>query len=189
MAKIIGISGYLPDSMNLSLFWDQLLSNKNMVRESLLRFNPDDNNIPNKRGLIPDIESFDPTLFGINSTQAMKMDPQIRMALDNCLNAILDAGINPQDLRGKNIGVYSGACFSDHQSATTSDPEKIDGREMVGNAISMIANRISYTFDFKGPSYNIDTACSSSLVALDRAFDDLLSHKIEWAMVIGPVFV
>lgn len=185
MAKIIGISGYLPDSMDLLEFWNQLMANKNMVNKSLLRFNPSDNNIPNSRGLIPDIESFDPTLFGINSTQAKKMDPQIRMALDNCLSAILDAGINPQDLRGKNIGVYSGSCFSDHQSATTSDPEKIDGREMVGNAISMIANRISYTFNFKGPSGNIDTACSSSLVALDRAFDDLLSNKIEWAIVIG----
>lgn len=185
MAKIIGISGYLPDSMNLSLFWDQLLSNKNMVNESILRFNPSDNNIPNKRGLIPDIESFDPTLFGINNTQAKKMDPQIRMALDNCLSAILDAGIDPKDLRAKNIGVYSGSCFSDHLLTTTSIPDQIDGREMVGNAMSMIANRISYTFDFKGPSCNIDTACSSSLVALDKAFDDLMSKKIEWAIVIG----
>ncbi len=182
---IIGFSCCLPESKNSYEFWDNLISGTDMVKKTNKRFPTGINQIPERMGIMPDIETFDNMLFGINSKQAEKMDPQIRLSLENTFGCIIDSGIDPQILRGRSIGVYSGGCFSDSMQSQLSDPDRMDGREMVGNALSMIANRVSFFFDFKGPSCNFDTACSSSLVALDKAFTDLNDDIVEFAVVIG----
>ena len=70
---------------------------------------------------------------------------------------------------GSNTGVYVGNCFSDYHNGVCQNISAVNGYENVGSANSMSANKISYFFDFTGPSIAVDTACSSSLVALDRA--------------------
>ena len=78
-----------------------------------------------------------------------------------------------------------GACFSDFFSLVTEDVTKINGYENTGCAMSMMSNRLSFSFDFKGPSLTVDTACSSSLVALDAAFQAIKSGRCDMALVAG----
>ena len=81
--NIIGVSVNLPKSNNLNEFWENLINGVDMVTENNERFPKGINDIPKRMGIIQDIESFDNLLFGINSKQASKMDPQIRLSLSN----------------------------------------------------------------------------------------------------------
>lgn len=148
-----------------------------MVDENGSKWNHTNNNIPKRTGKIPDIQRFDHTFFGITKRQAQSLHPQSRIALEVAYETILDAGINPQFLRGSRTGVYLGICFSDEE------------QERKSNAIfgsrSMAANLISYCFDLKGPSVCIDTACSSSGYALDQAFTAFRCGQIDFAIVGG----
>ena len=94
-------------------------------------------------------------------------------------------GIHPNSLRGKKIGVYVGTSVSESEQYFLEDPEKITGYELTGCCRAMFANRISYTFDFKGPSYAVDTACSSSLVAFHGAWKAINDGEIDGAIVAG----
>ena len=76
-------------------------------------------------------------------------------------------GYHPHELRGKKVAVYVGASSSEAYDALTTDSETQTGYGLLGCCRNMLANRIAFTFDFKGPSYTLDTACSSSLFALD----------------------
>ena len=72
-------------------------------------------------------------------------------------------GYNPETLRGKNIGVYVGLIFEDFCDAIANNMDEVTGYTAIGGKKNMSANRISYIFDFRGPSLSVDTACSSSL--------------------------
>lgn len=94
-------------------------------------------------------------------------------------------GINPQSIRGSRTGVYIGVSNSETEQYWCMDDEKVNGYGLTGCAKAMFANRISFTFDLKGPSYAIDTACSSSLFALKNAFEDIKSGTCDSAIVAG----
>lgn len=113
------------------------------------------------------------------------MDPQLRMLLEATYEAIIDAGINPQDIRGSRTGVYIGVSNSEIEQYWCKDPDVVNGYGLTGCARAMFANRISFTFDFKGPSYAVDTACSSSLFAMDQAFRDIKTGRCDAAIVAG----
>lgn len=94
-------------------------------------------------------------------------------------------GMNPQEIRGSRTGVYIGVSSSETEQYWCSDPDRVNGYGLTGCARAMFANRISFTFDFKGPSFCVDTACSSSLYALDRAFADMRNGRCDSAIVAG----
>ena len=94
-------------------------------------------------------------------------------------------GTNPETIRNTKTGVFVGCSGSESHEAWSTDTEKIVGYEMTGCQRSMFANRISFTFDFKGPSYAIDTACSSSLLALDQAMLAIRAGQCDAAIVAG----
>ena len=121
-------------------------------------------------GLIDGIDRFEPAFFGISPREAAQMDPQQRLLLELAWHALEDAGIPPSRTRGEDIGVYIGASATDYSDLHARRPgRRGDAYFMTGNALSILANRISYVFDLRGPSLTIDTACSSSLVALHQA--------------------
>lgn len=95
------------------------------------------------------------------------------------------AGINPQEIRGSRTGVYVGASGSETEQHWSSDPDLVNGYGLTGSARAMFANRLSYTFDLKGPSFALDTACSSSLFALSYAFADMKAGRCDAAIVAG----
>lgn len=93
--------------------------------------------------------------------------------------------MNPQTLRGSRTGVYVGACVSEVEEGLAQDVSKVSGYALTGCSRSMFANRISYTFDFQGPSYAIDTACSSSFLAFQQALLGLRTGQCDQAIVGG----
>ncbi|MGA8551929.1 MAG: polyketide synthase, partial [Stellaceae bacterium] len=120
-------------------------------------------------GLIDEIAQFEPSFFGISPREAVQMDPQQRLLLELVWHASEDAGIPASRLAGVDCGVYIGASATDYSDLRLGDPAGADSYFMTGNALSILANRISYVFDLRGPSLAVDTACSSSLVALHHA--------------------
>lgn len=129
--------------------------------------------------------SFDPEFFGISFRDAELMDPQQRLFLQETWRALEDAGIRPSDLRGFNTGVFVGAGTHDYAEWIIKSGVDIQAGMGAGLARSMIANRLSFWLDLKGPSENIDTACSSSLVALNRAILALRTGQCDRAIVGG----
>lgn len=129
--------------------------------------------------------AFDPQVFGMSPREATQMDPQQRLLLEVVWEALEDARIAPSSLAGTEVGVYVGASSLDYGNLHASDPASIDSYFMTGNTLSVVANRISYIFDWRGPSFTVDTACSSSLVAFAQAMSDLRSGRIDTAVVAG----
>ncbi|RAK93462.1 putative polyketide synthase [Aspergillus costaricaensis CBS 115574] len=136
------------------------------------------------------IGAFDAPFFSINPGEASSMDPQHRRLLETAYHALEDAGIPIEKCTGSDTSVYTG-CFTNDYSTILQDEihEKEQRHAAVGIATTMLANRLSWFFDFKGTSMNVDSACSSSLVALHLACKDLLSGASSMSLVGGANLV
>ncbi|KAH8306772.1 hypothetical protein KR044_013278 [Drosophila immigrans] len=185
---ISGLSGKLPESSNIEEFKQNLLRGIDMVTGDPRRWEAGIYGLPERMAKMrdEDLEKFDDKFFSVHQKQAELMDPCMRMLLELTHEAIIDAGINPSALRGSRTGVYIGLSFveTEHEIPNM-EPSSINGYCLTGCARAMFANRISYTFDFKGPSFIVDTACSSSLVALSHAYTDMRSGRCDYAVVAG----
>uniref|UniRef100_A0A672LX21 Fatty acid synthase n=1 Tax=Sinocyclocheilus grahami TaxID=75366 RepID=A0A672LX21_SINGR len=182
---IAGISGRLPESNNLEEFWQNLFNGVDMVTEDDRRWKPGLYGLPRRNGKLKEIDRFDAAFFGVHPKQAHTMDPQLRLMLEISYEAIVDGGINPVSMRGSKTGVYIGVSGSEAGEAFSKDPEELLGYSMTGCQRAMFANRLSYYFDFNGPSTAIDTACSSSLLALENAFNAIRHGQCDAALVGG----
>ncbi|WP_068251858.1 SDR family NAD(P)-dependent oxidoreductase [Rathayibacter tritici] len=136
-------------------------------------------------GFVMDGARFEEALFRVAPREAERMDPQQRWALELAWACAEDAGIRPSDLAGSDTGVFVGASGSEYQRAMDAAGVPVMTHSGLGTATSLIANRISWVFDLRGPSMQIDTACSSSLVALHAALQALRSGDCTTAVVIG----
>ncbi|KAF3392979.1 Compactin diketide synthase mokB [Talaromyces pinophilus] len=132
-----------------------------------------------------DISRFDAPFFNITAQEAISMDPQQRLLLECSYEAVESAGIPKESLAGRNVGVFVGGNFADYELHNVRDVETIPMYQATGCAPSLQSNRISYYFDFRGPSFTVDTACSSSLVALHAAVQSLRSGESTEALVAG----
>ncbi len=134
---------------------------------------------------LPDIDAFDAEFFEISPSEADKMDPQQRLLLEVAWEALEHAGIAPNSLRRSQTGVFAGACVSEYGAIASTDLPQVDGWSNTGGATSIIANRLSYFLDLRGPSVAIDTACSSSLVAIHLACQSLRTQDSHLALAAG----
>lgn len=132
-----------------------------------------------------DHRAFDAAFFNIPPKEAEAMDPQHRMLLEVVYEALESAGYSLQKYGGTNVAVYAGAMTNDYDILSTRDELHASQYTATGNARSMISNRLSYFFDFHGPSMTIDTACSSSLVALHQGVQSVRSGESVMACVAG----
>lgn len=172
---IIGASGKMPNADNLDEYWKNLIEHKNNI-------------VPINRwkerkyfgGLINDYDSFDYSFFNISPREAMLLDPQQRIFLENCYNTIIDAGYCPSDLT--KVGVFVGAQFNDYRNLLLKSEIHHHPFVAIGNSNNMIANRVSYFFNFGGPSQTVDTACSSAVVAIHMAVNSLLSGECNYCL-------
>ena len=140
-----------------------------------------------KRGsfLTEGVAGFDAEFFGISPREAVGMDPQQRLLLEVVWEALEDAGIAPERLRGSATGVWVGLCVDDYARRCSGNAADIDAYNTLGNTRSIAAGRISYALDLRGPTLQLDTACSSSLVALHQACLSLRSRECDLALVGG----
>ena len=136
-------------------------------------------------GYLNDIKGFDSEFFALSKTEADNIDPQQRMALELTWEALEYARIPASNLRGESVGVYVGTSVMDYSYLAMSDPTVAHPYAITGTASSIVANRVSYFFDFHGPSVAVDTACSSSLVATHQAVQALRNGECDVAVAGG----
>ena len=130
-------------------------------------------------GYLDDVTGFDADFFQMSPREVENVDPQQRLALELTWEALEHAHIPASDLRGGQVGVFMGTSTNDYQLLATlglnEGASETAAYALTGTATSIIANRVSYFFDFHGPSLAIDTACSSSLVAVHEGVRSLRS--------------
>ncbi|BFU45363.1 beta-ketoacyl synthase N-terminal-like domain-containing protein [Krasilnikovia sp. MM14-A1004] len=136
-------------------------------------------------GFLDRVYDFDAEFFGISPREAVEMDPQQRILLEVAWEALEHAGIPPDGLASSRTGVFVGASTNDYGRDRLADPAAVSGWTGTGVAASILANRLSYLLDLRGPSLTVDTACSSSLVALHLAKRSLEAGECDLAIVAG----
>ncbi|MCW2552475.1 MAG: polyketide synthase family protein [Mycobacterium sp.] len=132
-----------------------------------------------------DVDAFDAEFFEILPREAAKMDPQQRLLLEVAWEALEHAGTPPSSLKRSQTGVFVGACVSEYGYLASADLPTVDAWNNTGGALSVIANRLSYFLDLRGPSIAVDTACSSSLVAIHLACQSLRTGDSDVALAGG----
>src|SRR6478735_610175 len=139
-------------------------------------------------GFLPEIDQFDPQFFGISPREAHSLDPQQRLLLEVTWEAFEDGGIPVDRLAGTDVGVFIGGFTLDYQllqNQGRSSRYQFKAHSATGMMMTMLANRISHAFDFRGPSMTIDTACSSSLVAVHLAAQSIWNGECAVALAGG----
>ncbi|KAE9527019.1 hypothetical protein AGLY_013667 [Aphis glycines] len=182
---ISGISGRFPESNSIAEFRENLFAGVDMVTDDDRRWPAGLYGLPTRTGKLKGLEYFDANFFGVHAKQAEVMDPQLRLLLESTYECIVDAGVNPDDIRGSKTGVYVGTFQSETDDYWSRVQERVNGYGLTGCSRAMFPNRVSYTFDFNGPSYSVDTACSGSLFALSQALHAIRSGQCEAAVVGG----
>ncbi|MEI2583261.1 SDR family NAD(P)-dependent oxidoreductase [Scytonema sp. PRP1] len=198
---IIGIGCRFPGEANSpETFWKLLQDGVDAITEvpadrwNLNKFYDPNREKPGKvytrkGGFIKNIDQFDPLFFGISPREAAFMDPQQRLLLETAWEALEDAGQLPEHLAGKNVGVFVGQYFHDYQKIQLNPDSysrnSIESGTGIGSAMSISANRISYFFNFTGPSLALDTACSSALVAVHLACRSIWNGESTLALAAG----
>jgi acyl transferase domain-containing protein/NAD(P)-dependent dehydrogenase (short-subunit alcohol dehydrogenase family)/SAM-dependent methyltransferase/acyl carrier protein len=193
---IIGIGCRFPGGNDTEAFWESLRSGRSSFREIPQdRWNIDEWYDPdltragkmNARmaGLLERIDLFDPGFFAISPREATQVDPQQRLALELTWEALEDAGVKPDGLRGTRTGVFVGVVWHDYDSVARKTGVEITAHSGTGHAFSIVANRVSYALGLQGPSVALDTACSSSLVAVHLACRSLQAGDASLAIAGG----
>ncbi|SCL23206.1 Acyl transferase domain-containing protein [Micromonospora pallida] len=138
-------------------------------------------------GFLDQVDRFDAAFFGISPREADQMDPQQRLLLEVAWEALESAGQTTEQLAGSATGVFVGvhSHSNDYTWLQFADPERIDTYTGTGTSHSVLAGRISYLLDLRGPSVALDTACSSSLVAVHLAVQSLRSGECRTALAGG----
>ncbi|KAK1971981.1 beta-ketoacyl synthase domain-containing protein [Colletotrichum sublineola] len=116
-----------------------------------------------------DIAAFDASFFSVMAEDAKAIDPQQRFLLEVSYEALENAGLRMEDLRGSPTAVYVGSFVKDYEQICLRDMDWQPQYAATGTGNAIMSNRVSYTYDFKGPSMTIDTGCSGSLVAVHLA--------------------
>ncbi|KAK6538230.1 hypothetical protein TWF694_011109 [Orbilia ellipsospora] len=132
-----------------------------------------------------DIGAFDAPFFSITAEEAVAMDPQQRLLLETSYQAIENAGMTLKSINGSKTSVHVGCLSQDYRLAGARDPEIAAKYSATGTELSILANRLSWFFNLKGPSLSVETACSSSLVALDLGCQLLRNRETDMALVAG----
>jgi thioester reductase-like protein len=189
---VVGLSGRYPGASDLDEFWRNLVEGRDSVTEI-----PSDRWCPGAYpteggplcrfgGFLDDVDRFDPLFFRIPPGTAAFLDPQERLFLETAYAAVENAGYTPEDFTAprNRVGVFVGVMWGDYR-LIGADAARQGAPVATSSVFSSTANRVSYFFDFVGPSMAIDTACSSSLTALHLACASLARGECDAAIAGG----
>ncbi|GIP58449.1 non-ribosomal peptide synthetase [Paenibacillus woosongensis] len=196
---IIGMSVYLPGAATLQDYWSNLTAGRDHIGEyqanrqedakdylSVIGWNKSESDF-RVGGYLEEIDKFDYAFFKLTPNEAKLMDPNQRLFTQQAWHTLEDAGYAGNKLRGRSVGVYAGFSkvgYDYERLISKHEPERISNY-VVGNLPSVLASRIAYFLDLKGPAVTIDTACSSSLVAVHMACQAIRSGECEMALAGG----
>ncbi|WP_405668154.1 SDR family NAD(P)-dependent oxidoreductase [Streptomyces sp. NBC_01166] len=198
---VIGMSGRFPQARNLREFWENLAAGRDCVTEipegrwPLEGFYHPDRDEAVAAGLsyskwggfLDEFAEFDPLFFSISPQEAMSMDPQERLFLQESWNALEDAGYTRQrlaDAHRRNVGVFAGVSKTGFDLYGP-DLWRRDEKLHPLTSFASVANRVSYLLDLTGPSLPVDTLCSSSLSAVHEAMQHLRRGECDLAVAGG----
>ncbi len=193
---IVGIGCRFPGADGPAAFWRELSDGVEAISEippdrwdADAFYDPDPSvpgtSVTRRAGFVPGIDQFDFQFFGISPRESAQMDPQQRLILEVAWEALEDAGQVPEKLAGSDTGVFVGISTTDYANLRAGQLQLVDAYTGTGNALSIAANRLSYFYDFHGPSMAVDTACSSSLVAVHLACRSLRDGECSLALAGG----
>ena len=203
---IVGVGCRVPGASSPQAFWSLLLDQRDAVGPiPATRWRSDDlydadplaeGKVATRWAGVIDALAFDAEFFGISVEEALHMDPQQRVFLEVAYEALEQAGLTREKLRGSQTGVFAGVVnYNDgYARQMFEDLKRINAFSGPGVSNSVLVGRLAYLFDLKGPCMAIDTACSSSLVAVHQACHSLRLRECEQAIVggvniiLGPEF-
>ncbi|MEV5528822.1 polyketide synthase [Streptomyces prunicolor] len=139
---------------------------------------------PLRAALLDDPAGFDAAFFGVSRRMAAWMDPHQRVLLELTWHALENAGIAPEQLHGAPVAVFAAAPMADYRERMV-QADVVDSAAFPGTLITFTPNRISYQFDWTGPSYAVDSACSSGLSVLAPAVQGLRAGEFSLAAVMA----
>ena len=177
---IVGMGCRFPGANTPDAFWQLLQNGDDAITRVKARWSGKEFG-----GFLEQVDAFDPQFFGISPREAETMDPQQRLLLEVAWESLENAGIAPDRVVGSLTGVFVGISSSDYSQLRLQQKLAPDAYVGTGNAHSIGANRLSYLFDFRGPSLSVDTACSSSLVAIHLAVKSLRDGECNCALAGG----
>lgn len=195
---IIGMAGQFPDAKNIDALWKNLIQS----RESITFFTEEelinagvplsllkDPNYVRARGILENIDLFDAAFFNISPREAEVTDPQHRLFLECCWEAMEDAGYNT-DRYPHRVGVFAGESLNSYLIENVyphfSGAMGIDSLQMaIGNDKDSLTTTVSYRMNLRGPSITIQTSSSTSLVAIAMACQSLLNYQCDMALAGG----
>ncbi|MFD5868479.1 polyketide synthase Pks13 [Corynebacterium sp. NPDC060344] len=192
---VVGMAARYPGAGNITEMWDLLVSGRAGTGElpegRWSEFDGDADlaaeiaECDTRGGYLDDIVGFDNEFFGLSPLEVENMDPQQRMLLELTWEALENAHLPASELRGESVGVFMGSTTNDYAMLMASDPSTAHPYALTGSSPSILSNRISYAFDFRGPSITMDTACSSSLVSIHQAVRALRDGDADAAVAGG----
>ena len=194
---IIGMRGRFPGANDLDTYWKNLANGI----ESIADLTPEDiraagipdhlSRLPgyvNRSPVLDHVDEFDAEFFGFSARDAALTDPQHRLFLETCWEALEDAGYDPAAYAGA-IGVFGGCELSTYlyQLYQNRDAlQYLDGMQlMVTNDKDHLCTQTSYRLDLRGPSVAVQTTCSTSLVAVSLACESLQVGRSDIALAGG----
>ncbi|MGO9652718.1 amino acid adenylation domain-containing protein [Mycobacterium sp.] len=190
---IVGIGCRFPAADGPAAFWRLLADGVDAITEispdrwgAQAFYRPDVTTTATRLGgFLDQVDQFDPEFFGISPRESARMDPQQRLLLEVAWEALEDAGQVPERLEGSRTGVFIGISTNEYGHLQFGRLADVDAYSGTGAALSIAANRLSYLYDFRGPSMAVDTACSSSLVAIHLACRSLREGDCTLALAGG----
>jgi myxalamid-type polyketide synthase MxaE and MxaD len=193
---IVGMGCRFPKARNTKEFWDLMKSEQDAITEipkerfDINQIYDVDENTKDKTNskwgaFLDDLDDFDPLFFGISPREAVEISPAQKLALQVTWEAIEEIGIPYDKIRGSKTGVFFGTCWYDFERIRMRKFAETVQHTALGQSTNLIANRVSYTFGFRGPSMVVDTGCSASLVAIHLACQSLREGDSEFAIAGG----
>ena len=193
---IVGMAGRFPGAASIEEYWANLIAG----RESITRFEPAqlDASIPAAlrnhpryvaaRGVLGDADRFDAAFFDIPAREALLTDPQQRVFLELCWNALEHAAIDTTRTKAS-IGVYAGVSNNSYRKLVEARPDLVSASgefvAMLANEKDYVATRVAHRIGLNGPAISLYTACSTSLVAVAQAWYALMSWQCDVALAGG----